>query len=70
MDNLFKKIAQADEYEVAELLKAVLRRYAVVFPDWEVSVVSLHKGADRNEQIDRIISVLESMKRQVRSSDY
>lgn len=68
MDELLEKIAQADEYEVEELLKAILRRYAEVFPDWEVSTVSLHKGADRKEQIDRIIKMLESMKQD--SNDY
>ena len=70
MDELFEKIAQADEYEVEELLKAILRRYAEVFPDWEVSMVSLHKGADRKEQIDRIIKMLESMKQPVGLSVY
>ena len=62
MLDLVEEIAQADGVEIEKLLKAVLQRYAVLFPDWELSTVSLRKSADRNEQLDRMIAVLEKMK--------
>ena len=55
-------IAQADEIEIEKLLKAVLRRYAVLYPDWEISTISLQKSSDRNEQLDRMIAMLQRMK--------
>ena len=60
--NLVEKIAQADEVEIEKLLKAVLQRYAELFPDWEMRTISLQKSDDRNEQLDRIIAVLQNMK--------
>ena len=62
MLDLVEEIAQADGVEIEKLLKAVLQRYAVLFPDWELSTVSLQKSADRNGQLDRMIAVLEKMK--------
>lgn len=62
MLDLIEKIAQADAVEIEELLKAVLQRYAVLFPDWELNTISLQKSCDRNKQIDRIITTLQNMK--------
>ena len=60
--DLVEEIAQADGVEIEKLLKAVLQRYAVLFPDWEVNTISLQKSSDRKEQIDRIIAMLQNMK--------
>lgn len=62
MLDLVEGIAQANGDEIDTLLKAVLRRYAELFPDWEVSTISLEKSSDRNEQLDRIIVMLQKMK--------
>ena len=62
MFELIEKIEQANENEIAVFLKAVLERYAELFPDWEVSTVSLQKSSDRNAQLDRMIAVLQKMK--------
>ena len=62
MFDLSEEIARTDEVEIEKLLKAVLQRYAVLFPDWEVSTISLQKSSDRNEQLDRIIATLQQMK--------
>ena len=62
MDDLLKKIAQADDMDVEKLLKAVLQRYGVLFPEWEVSVLSLQKNSDRNQQLDQTIALLQKMK--------
>ena len=62
MFDLVQEIAKADEVEIEILLKAVLQRYTVLFPDWELSTISLQKSFDKNEQIDRIIEMLQNMK--------
>ncbi len=62
MFDLVEEIAIADEVEIEELLKAVLDRYAVLFPDWEVSTISLQKSSDRNVQLDRMIALLQKLK--------
>jgi hypothetical protein len=62
MVDLAEEIAHAGEQEIEQLLKAVLQRYTVLFPDYEVSTVSLQKSSDRNGQIDRMIATLQKMK--------
>ncbi len=55
-------IRKAKPENLEALLKAVLARYAEVFPGWEVSVITVDKQRDRNAQIDEIIAVLNGMK--------
>ena len=62
MQEILAKIAQADAYEAEILLKAIWKRYAVLFPEQEVSILVLPKGNDRNEQIDLTIAMLEKRK--------
>jgi hypothetical protein len=61
--DLIKEIAKADEFEIEALLKAVLQRYAELFPDWEISTISIEKSSDRNEQLDRMIALLQQLKK-------
>lgn len=63
MSDLYEQIAQTDSAEIETLLDAVLRRYEELFPDWEISAVSVQKSDDRNKQLDRIIAMLQRMKR-------
>lgn len=62
MNDLLRQIAQVKESEIADVLLTVLRRYGELFPDWEVSTISINKYENRNEQIDQIIQMLEKMK--------
>lgn len=62
MDELLERIAQAREYEIADVLTAVLRRYGELFPDWEICTIAVNKNEDKVEQIDCIIDMLEKMK--------
>ena len=63
MNDLVEAILQADDLIIGDLLTAVLQRYAVLFPDWEVSTFSVEKNVDRNKQIDSMIEILESLKK-------
>ena len=60
--DVLAEIEQADEITIEKLLTAVLQRYAVLFPDWEINTLSLQKSSDKNQQLDRIISTLHAMK--------
>ena len=62
MDNLISQILTADARSIESILKAVLQRYAQLYPQWDVSVISLEKEKNREEQIDRIIRFLEQSK--------
>ncbi len=62
MFDLVAEIAQADTVEIEKLLKAVLQRYAELFPDFQLNTFCLPKDSDRNEQIDKIIRLLQKLK--------
>ena len=62
MKDLLEKIACTDEEQIHTLLDAVLSRYTALYPDWEISTISLQKTGDRNRQIDLTIHFLEQMK--------
>lgn len=62
MNTLVQDILQADASEMEELMQAVIRRYAMLFPDWEISTISIDRKAAKNDQLDRMIQMLERMK--------
>ena len=63
MEEILRKVSTANEEEVDMLLTAVLARYGELYPDWEISTISLRRGEDRAEQLDRTIRMLEFMKK-------
>ena len=63
MEHLLKEISHVDEYHIEAVLNAALERYAVLYPEWEISTLSLPKDTDRNIHIDRIIQLLNNMKK-------
>lgn len=62
MSKTIQAISQAWDFEIEEMMDALLQRYQELFPDWEVSVISLEKKGDRNRQIDEVIQFLEKLK--------
>ena len=62
MEEMLRKIAEADAEAVDTLLTAVLARYGELYPDWEVCTMSVRKDEDKAKQIDAIIRRLEYMK--------
>ena len=62
LDDIIAEILQVGHYEIAELLKVVVNRYRELFPDWDISIISCYKAANRNEQLDNMIALLEGMK--------
>lgn len=66
MINLIHAIEKIGRSEIEEVLKVVLHRYEELYPDWEVSLVSIQKSVDRNAQINNIINMLQRMKTHIR----
>ena len=64
MENLLSLIALVNEYQIDVVLNAVLARYAVLYPDWEIYTLSLPRSSDRNHHIDETIALLERLKNQ------
>lgn len=62
MEEILAYIETVDECQIEELLEAVLRRYAVIHPQWELSTFSVRRESDRNEQINKMICMLETIK--------
>ncbi len=55
-------IRNATAEELDEILHAVRARHRELHPTWDLVMVSIEKHEDKNQQIDRIIEFLESMK--------
>lgn len=62
MADVIQAISQAQDLELEAMMAALLKRYGEVFPDWELSIVSVEKTGDRNAQIDKVIELLEKLK--------
>ena len=62
MTKTIQEISQAQDFEIEEMMTALVKRYRELHPDWEVSVISLEKKDDRNRQIDEVIQFLEKLK--------
>lgn len=62
MSDMEQLIQTAGASEIEALLQAVLRRYAALFPQWEISTIRVDRTMDRAAQIDQIIAFLEKMK--------
>ncbi|MBQ7345887.1 MAG: hypothetical protein IJW45_07495 [Oscillospiraceae bacterium] len=62
MDELLLMIEQADAEEIWRILEKVRCRYTEHFPDWELQILAIQKGPDRDRQIDRVIGILERLK--------
>lgn len=62
MSDVEKYIQTAEPGEIEGILEAVLKRYAVLYPQWEISTIRLEREGSRAQQIDSVIRFLEKMK--------
>ena len=67
MENILDKekleiIQNTTEYEIGDMLQAVLERYRELYPNWDISTISLEKAVDKTEQLNRIIALMEKLK--------
>lgn len=64
MEDVLKKIRKANNTQIQSLLDAVMDRYRELNPDWEISFFSLLKSNDATYQLDRMIQMLNSIKKE------
>ena len=64
MEDVLKKIRKANNTQIQSLLDAVMDRYRELNPDWEISFFSLLKSKDATYQLDRMIQMLNSIKKE------
>ena len=60
--DLREMISRLESEEIQEFLDALLARYRELYPDWDINIISLEKKRSRNDQLDEMITLLESMK--------
>lgn len=65
MFDLVEEISKAKAEDLESILRAVLARYGELFPDWEVTTISVQKTGDRNAQIDQHIQLLTRLKQDI-----
>ena len=58
-----ERISAADSGQIHILLDAVLEHFKVLYPKWEIGTMSIRKCENPAEEIDRVISLMESVKR-------
>ena len=46
----------------AQLMDTAMERKRELYPDWDINIISLEKKRSRNDQLDEMITLLESMK--------
>ena len=62
MEQILDKIYKATPNEIEQILHATLERYRELYPKWDISTLSLEKAGDKNEQLDRMIAMLQNLK--------
>ncbi len=63
MDTTFQDyLLRTEKKDIAELFRMALERYQQLYPEWEITVISWERNADRNRQIDDMIRYLERRK--------
>ena len=60
--DLREMISRLKVEEIQDVLQALVERYRQLYPDWDINIISLEKKRSRNDQLDEMITLLESMK--------
>ena len=60
--DIYEAISAVGTDEIADILDHVLFCYTQLYPDWSVSVISIDKKGDKNQQLNDMIRLLEGMK--------
>ena len=58
--DVLRKIEQANDEEINDIIEAVIHRYQICYPGWEVLFLSLPKydGEERKKQADELSAVV------------
>ncbi len=62
MDDLIAAIHLASHNEINQILDAVIERHHVLYPDWDLCAISFQKSQCHEEQCDKMIQFIQSLK--------
>ena len=57
-------IRRATKRQIGTVLEAAVRRYNELYPEWEISVISLRQSGDPVQQAENVIRLLRSLQEQ------
>ncbi len=60
--DILGRVCNANAEEIEMILNTAITRYSQIYPDWEISVITVEKTQNRNDQLDRMIGILNKMK--------
>ena len=61
--DLLSAIENASDAQIGDIIKAVIRRYKTLFPQWQVVFLSIPRDeAQREESIERLLEFLKTHK--------
>ena len=58
---LLNRIENASDYEIGDIMQAVIRRYKNLFPGWQIIFLSVPSN-DEKERVESIEQMLEFLK--------
>lgn len=68
---LVKAVEGADQEELDAVMKAIVRRYGELFPDWEVYFITMHRDAEkRKKDLKELVSFLESVEEHRKTEEH
>ena len=56
------QVERAGRNEMDPMLRSVLKRYSALYPEWELSLISMDRRENTEEQIDGIIAMLNELR--------
>lgn len=62
MEKIISTLMEMDSNQLEQILEALKQRYAQLYPDWEIHIMSIKKNTDRSMQIDRVVALLNGLK--------
>ena len=63
MKQILEKIERANDLEIQQIMRAVERRYAQMFPQWDVIYMAVHKEPiQREADLQAIFAMLQKEK--------
>lgn len=61
--NLINETNNTDRSNINDVLNAAINRYRQLYPDWEISLISIEKESDRDSEIEKMIELLNNCRK-------
>ena len=61
IENILTAIEHANDIQISQIIRAVIRRYNLVFPEWDILFLSIPKEPDqRRAQLEDMLEHLKN----------